>query len=258
MTSAALVSFLKAVLFVGSVLMGLKLYRTGLYRRYPIFFAFFIFRIPNSIWPLFLEVSSPLYQKLWVLTEPVEFGFYVLIVVELYKLILEKYKGLYSLGRWALYVSLAISVAISAISLLPRINPSMPQRSKVMFYVLATERGIQTGLAIFIVLILCFLSFFPVKLSRNVRMQALVFSIFFLSNTFTLLMRTLFGHRLQDEMNTILMGVTAGSIVAWLALLSVAGEEVPQTPVLYGQEHESRLLTHLDSLNAALLRASNR
>ena len=99
MTSAALVSCLRAVLLLGSVLMVLKLYRTGLYRRYPIFFAFFIFRIPNSIWPLFLAVSSPLYLKVWVLTEPIEFGFYVLMVLELYKLVLEKYKGLYSLGQ---------------------------------------------------------------------------------------------------------------------------------------------------------------
>ena len=116
------------------------------------------------------------------------------MVVELYKLVLEKYKGLYTLGRWALYVSLAISVSISAISLLPQIKPTMPQRSRIMLYVLATERGIHTGLAIFIILILCFLSFFPVKLSRNVRVHALVFSIFFLSSTFVLLMRSLFGH----------------------------------------------------------------
>ena len=238
--------------------MVLKLYRTGLYRRYPILFAFFIFRVPNSIWPLFLGVTSPAYQKVWVLTEPIEFGFYVLMVGELYKLVLEKYKGLYSLGRWALYISLAISVAISAISLLPRIKPSLPQPSKIMFYVLATERGIQTGLALFIILILCFLSLFPVRLSRNVRVHALVFSIFFLSGTFVVLMRSLFGLRLAHEVNTVLVGVTAASVVAWLALLRVAGEEMPHAPVLYGQEQESRLLTHLDSLNAALLRVSSR
>jgi hypothetical protein len=258
MTSAVLVSCLKAVALLGSVLMVLKLYRTGLYRRYPVFFAFFLFRIPNSIWPLFLEVSSPLYQKVWVLTELIEFGFYVLMVLELYKLVLEKYKGLYSLGRWALYLSLAISVSISAISLLPRIKPSLPQPSRIMFYVLATERGIQTGLAIFIILILCFLSFFPVKLSRNVRMHALVFSIFFLSNTFVVLMRSLFGLRLADVVNTVLLAVTAASVVAWLTLLRTAGEDLPHAPALYGQEHESRLLAHLDSLNAALLRVSSR
>src|ERR1035437_1932597 len=169
MTGGVLDLCLKAVLLLGSLLMALMLYRTGLFRRYPIFFAFFIFRILNSIWPMFLEVSSDLYQKVWVLSTPIALGFYVLMVVELYKLVLEKYKGLYTLGRWAMYVSLAVSVGISAISLLPRIKPSMPQRSKVMFYMLATERGVHTGLAIFIILILCFLSFFPVKLSRNSR-----------------------------------------------------------------------------------------
>ena len=134
----------------------------------------------------------------------------------------------------------------------------MPQRSKIMFYVLATERGIQTGLAIFIILILCFLSLFPVKLSRNVRMHALIFSIFFLSNTFVVLMRSLFGLRMADEVNTILLGITAASVVAWLTLLRVAGEDSGLAPAPLGPEHESRLLVHLDSLNAALLRSSGR
>jgi hypothetical protein len=258
MSRALFVSCLNAVLLLGSMLMVLKLYRTGLYRRYPVFFAFFIFRIPNNIWPLFLGVTSPLYQRIWVLTEPIGLGFYVLMVMELYRLVLEKYKGLYSLGRWALYLSLAISVGISAISLLPQIKPSLPQQSKIMFYLLATERGIDTALAIFIVLILCFLSLFPVKLSWNVRVHALVFSIFFLSHTFMLLMRSLFGLLLVYEVNAILLCITAASVVAWLTLLRATGEETQSAPALYGQEEESRLLMHLDALNAALLRASGR
>src|ERR1035438_5001934 len=258
MTGGVLVLCLQAVLLLGSMLMALMLYRTGLYRRYPIFFAFFIFRILNSIWPMFLEVSSDLYQKVWVLSTPIALGFFVLMVVELYKLVLEKYKGLYTLGRWAVYVSLAASVTISVISLLPRIQPSMPQPSKIMFYMLATERGIDTALAIFIVLILCFLSLFPVKLSRNVRVHALVFSIFFLSSTFMLLMKTLFGMRLWQEVNTILLGISAASMVAWLTLLRKAGEDSIHAPIRFGPEHESRLLAHLDSLNAALLRVSSR
>jgi hypothetical protein len=258
LAGAMLVSCLQAILLLGSVLMTFMLYRTGLYRRYTIFFAFFIFRIPNGIWPLFLPVSSPVYQQVWVLTEPIGLGFYILMVVELYKLVLEKYRGLYTLGRWALCISLVISVSISAISLLPRIQPSMPQPSKIMFYMLATQRGVDTGLAIFIVLILFFLSLFPVRLSRNVRVHALVFSIFFLSHTFVTLMRSLFGLHMANTVNTVLLGVTAASMAAWLTLLRSAGEESRDGPTLYGQEEESRLLKHLDSLNAALLRASGR
>src|ERR1039457_1501033 len=83
MAGAVLVSVLKAVLLLGCVLMALKLYRTGLYRRFPVFFAFFIFLIPNGIWPLFLEVSSPRYQQVWVLTEPIGLGFYIFMVAGL-------------------------------------------------------------------------------------------------------------------------------------------------------------------------------
>ena len=134
----------------------------------------------------------------------------------------------------------------------------MPQTSKVMYFVLATERGIQTGLAIFIILILCFLSLFPVKLSWNVRVHALVFSIFFLSGTFVLLMRSLFGLHLADEVNLILMGINAASLAAWLVLLRASEEGPVRAPVQFEPEHESRLLAHLDSLNTALLRTSGR
>ena len=236
--------------------MVFKLYRTGLYRLYPIFFAFFIFRIPNSIWPYFLDVQSNHYLHVWVLTGPIALGFYVLMVVELYRLVLERYKGLYSLGRWALYISLAISLTISAITLMPRIKPNMPQPSKIINYMLATERGIDTSLAIFIVLILCFLSFFPIVLSWNVRMHALVFSTFFLSNTFVLLVRGLFGLKLGNEMNTILLGITSTSVVAWLVLLRTTGEDFTRAPQRFGPEQERRLLAHLEMLNSAVLRTS--
>ena len=42
MISVVLVWSLRAVLFLGSILMAVQLYRTGLYRRYPVFFAFFL------------------------------------------------------------------------------------------------------------------------------------------------------------------------------------------------------------------------
>src|SRR5438309_1940007 len=111
MNSAALVSFFRIVLLLGSVLTAIKLYRTGLYKQYPVFFAFIIFRVPNSLWPLYLnDVHSDRYFQVWVLTDPIGLGFYVLMVMELYRLVLDRYKGLYSLGRKALYVSLAVSV----------------------------------------------------------------------------------------------------------------------------------------------------
>jgi hypothetical protein len=260
MTSTLLVSCLKAILLIGSALMAYKLYRTGLYRLYPIFFAYFTFRIPNGIWPLFFDGASPTYQKIWISTEPIILTFYILMIRELYRLVLEKYKGLYTLGRWAMYLAMTVSVIISGLSLLPRIKPSTAQRSKMMAYVLATERGVNTALAIFIVLLLLFLSRYPVRLSRNVRTHSVIYSVFFLSNTFVVLMRSLFGLRMVDEVNIALMGVAAVCLVAWLALLSPQGAEAvaPAPSATLGPQYEHRLLTQLDSLNAALLKVGAR
>jgi len=258
MTTAVLVPVLQGVLLLGSMLMVLKLYRTGLFRRYPIFFAFFIFRIPNSIWPLILNRDSFNYFYLWVYTVPIALIFYVLLVVELYKSVLGRYRGLYSLGRWVMYASVATSVVISALSLMPTIQPETKQVSRAMIYMLAAERGVDSALAIFIILILCFLSFFPLKLARNERVHAVVFPVFFLSSTFVMLMRSIFGLKFEDWLNTAGSCMVVASVVAWLTLLRSRGEDSRQAPAPLGPEYESRLLAHLDSLNAALLRTSER
>ena len=259
MTGTVLVWFLKTVLLVGSALLAAKLYRSGLYRRYPIFFAYFVFRVPNSIWPLLVDdISSPEYQKIWICTELIVLVFYVLLVRELFRLVLEKYKGLYTLGRWAMYVAMTIAVIISGLSLIPRINPSMPQRSKIMFYVIATERGANTALIIFVAVLMLFLSRYPVRLSRNVRIYAWIYSIFFLSNTFVLLMRTLFGLRNADAFNDAHLAVAAVCVLSWLFLLTPQGAEATSQPAPPGNQYEHRLLTQLDSLNAALLKVGRR
>ncbi|MEO8598059.1 MAG: hypothetical protein ABI759_32365 [Candidatus Solibacter sp.] len=250
---------LRAVLLLASALMVVKLWRTGLHRRYPVFFAFVIFRIPNSIWPFYVEITSDAYFYFWIITEPVAQIFYLLLVAELYQSVLERYKGLYTLGRWVMYSSVAIAITISALTLIPNINPTVPEHSRYMFYCIAVERGLETALALFIILILCFVSFFPLRLPRNVRVHALVFSIYFLSSTFVLLMRTLFGTTFSYAVNTTaVLGVSAASMIAWLTLLRSAGEDAQHVAAPLPPEQESRLLTQLDAINAALLKSGKR
>jgi hypothetical protein len=256
MSSVALVSLLKIVSLLGSALTALKLFKSGLYRRYRVFFAYFVFRLVNGMWPIFLDVKSPKYFYFWVLTEPVLWVFYILMVFELYRLVLENHKGLYTLGRWAMYIGIGLSVIISALSLLPRITPAMPQQSRIIGYFFAAERGIDLSLAIFILLILFFLSRYPVPLSRNVVVHAVVYSIYFLSNTLVFLLKSLFGLRQMDEVNLLLMCASSGCVVAWLVLLTPKGEKTRTSAQRFGPEHEERVLQQLDSLNATLLKVS--
>src|ERR1035437_313351 len=130
MLGPALVTCLQVGSVLGYALTSLKLVRTGLYHRYPVFSCYLAFGALNSTWPLFLSVSSAWYQYLWVLTEPIYWIFYIWVVLELCRLVLERHRGLYTLGRWAMALGMAISVTLSVLSLLPRVRPANPLRSK--------------------------------------------------------------------------------------------------------------------------------
>jgi hypothetical protein len=256
MPSPALVLFFEWISLLGAGLTTLKLLRSGLYHRYRFFFAYLVSLVPYGICLVVLDEHSGLYQKFWTVTAPLFWLFYVLVAFELCGLILEKYKGLYTLGRWAMYLAMAVSVMVSVLSLLPHITPAMPQRTRVMGYVYAIERGVDFSLAIFILLILFFLTRYPVPLSRNVVVHAVVFSLFFLSNTFGLLLHSVFGLQLKNEVNMFLMGTSSACVVAWLVLLNAKGEKVRVSTRHFGRRDEERILLQLDSLNDTLLRAS--
>jgi hypothetical protein len=258
MPSHALVLFFEWVSLSGAGLTALKLFRSGLYRRYRFFFVYLVSLVPYGICLLVLDVKSGLYQKFWTVTVPLFWLLYLLVVFELCGLILEKHKGLYTLGRWAMFLGLAVAVTLSVLSLLPRITPATPQRSRIMGYILATERGVDFSLAIFILLILFFLSRYPVPLSRNVVVHSVVFSLFFLSNTLGVLLRSVFGLHISVEINLFLMGISSACVVAWLVLLNAKGEKVRVRTLHFGHGDEERILLQLDSLNDTLLRASRK
>jgi hypothetical protein len=98
--------------------------------------------------------------------------FHILVVFELYRLVLEDHKGIYTLGRWAMYAAFAIAIPISILSLIPHFTIHTPDNTRYMGYEFATARGIDFSLALFLVLILLFLIRYPMKLSRNVVVHA--------------------------------------------------------------------------------------
>ena len=83
MASISLDWVLRVLSLLGSALTAYKLYHTGLYRRYPVFFAYFLFRVPNVAGTFAVGARSDAYAWFWILTEPVLWVFYVLMVVEL-------------------------------------------------------------------------------------------------------------------------------------------------------------------------------
>jgi hypothetical protein len=252
-----LIVSLQIVGLVASILTAYHLYRSGLYCRYRFFFWYFLFRVPNTAWPLFFsDTKSFTYFYFWLATEPIAWLFYIAIVLELYRLVLEKHKGLYTLGRWAMFLGLGVSAAVSVISLIPRMTLALTEQSKTMFAYLAVQRGLALGLALFLLFMMGFLVLYTVPLSRNVKVHARVYTVFFFSKFLIFLLQSLWGLHSYDKLSTWADGVTALCILAWFFLLTPKGEEVLTSHPILNAEHERRLLLQLDALNATLLKSS--
>ena len=219
---AALIDFLRWFTLAVLCLTWMRLLRCGLHRKYRMLFAYLVFSSLRSSVLLGFPTHSGTYAKIWIVTEPVLWLFYILVVLELYSLILENHKGLYTLGRWAMYVAFAAAVAFSSLSLLAPADAV--QKSRIMPFLLLTERGLLLSLLIFLFLILAFLSRYPITLTRNVIVHSVVFSVFFLSNSVAFLLRSIFGLEVARPANALLMATTAACVVAWLVLLNPKGE----------------------------------
>jgi hypothetical protein len=83
-----------------------------------------------------------------------------------------------------------------------------------------------------------------------------IYSIFFLSNTLVLLLRTVFGWTTIPLFNVFVTALSALCSVAWWLLLSAKGEQVQVNAPHLGAGSEERILQQLDSLNATLMKVS--
>jgi hypothetical protein len=256
-------SYLQAASALGSGLTAVKLRSNGLSSRYPLFFRYMAFWAVYTTLMLILSIlvnpKSWVYFYAFVVGLPISWYFYVAVVFELFRLVLERHKGLYTVGRWAMYFGLAFSVAISALTFLAKIPPQKPQRSLfAMGLYMAIERGVDLSLAIFLILMLLLLNMYAVPLSRNVVLHTVIYSIFFLSGAMAMILRTVFGLPSLAATDVAAMVAPCLCVFAWFFLLTPEGEEARVKQPWFGAEQEERILAQLDSLNATLLKVARK
>jgi hypothetical protein len=239
----------------GAALLSAHLYRSGLHRRYRAFSLFMMFfTLQNTVFVV-VASKSDAYQKFWVLTEPIEWLFYVWIVLELYSLVLQDYQGLYTVGRWSLIVAISFALLASGFSLV--VPSHATQQGHLMAYYYVAERAVYFSLAVFLLTMLALLMRYPITLNRNVIIHSVVFSAYFLSNTAIFLLLSTRGFGAIRLAIFATQAVNLGALGTWLAMLNKAGEQRRQRlrpAQMPGREE--RLIGQLNGLNMLLLRAA--
>jgi hypothetical protein len=237
-------------------LASVKLWRTGLAGRYRALLGFLLVIASDSTLILFFfkDFSSASYRLYWEIFQPLTWVFSVWVVLELYALILERHKGLATLGRWVQYAGFALSLVVSVATMLPRINAG--RGSALLRYYYAMERGVDCGMLVFLLVMLLWLTRYPVPLSRNLILHSVAYSVLFFSNSLGLFARAFLGAQLSQPVTVALNGTFFVCVLSWLFFLNPKGEEVRVTVPRFSPEHEQQVLSRLETLNSALLRIS--
>jgi hypothetical protein len=253
MTISELTTWFEAMSALFAGLAAIRMVGSGLHARYRFLSSYLFFLVPFSAWPLCLDSRSAAYYWTWIYSEPLNWIFQILVVRELCGLVLERYRGLCTLGRWGMYAGIGIAGAISLASLLPHIPNRVSRRSHLLSYMQGGERGVYLALGLFLLLMMVLVSRYPVPLSRNVLLNAVIFTILFFSNSLAALLHTIFDLRIGHSVDAGLGGLGVITLVAWLFFLTPRGEEIRVELVHLQPEREEHVLRYLDDLNRLVL-----
>src|SRR5882672_8358612 len=99
---------------LGSALVIWRLYFVGLQKTYRFFFAYIVVALVRSVILFQFDPLTRTYYRIWVVTQPLLWLFFVLVVSELYSLVLRRYPGIYSVSRWFFFSAVTLSTILSA------------------------------------------------------------------------------------------------------------------------------------------------
>lgn len=236
----------------------LKIYFEPALHRYRYFAVYLGAMAVRGVLTLIIPERTTLYGWVYILSAPVIWLCYILVVVELYSLILAGYKGIHTFGRYTLVAALGLS-ALLAGSTLGFDLSSRSEQFPVLLAVLAGERWVTSSLLILLLLITVFLLWFPVPLKRNVVVYSLLYFVYFLSKAMALFFRNTMGPDTVHLVNLAVMSTASVCLVAWLLFLNRAGElERVKHRIHWDSDSEKRLLHQLDSINASLMRSARK
>lgn len=239
------------VVATGAVIV--RLVHSGLARVYPIFLCLMALNVALQFPAVLFGLSSRRYFYIYAAVEPIMEFFYVFVVLELFSKIFRNYPGLRSLSRLVLGVGGALApvgfvlaVAAPGVAIFS---------SKYLTKMVAFQRGLDMTLVIFILLMLFFISRYPIRLPRNTIVHCTIYCIWFLGEAFVFLGSSLLSGASVYLVNVSLSVLQVGCCLGWAMMLSREGE-TRETRIRQriSRQQEESLIHQLGTLNSLLLR----
>lgn len=233
--------------------LSLRLLWNGMALRYRYLFFLVTFMACRLFLLELVKSDTKLFFHVWIITEPFLVLAYTLAVFEIYGMALHRYQGLKTVSKRVLTFAIVIASLISVLSIFPDIQFNASLENQTFLLVNVVRRGVYTSLLVCLVLLLSFITIFPVRLSRNTIVHAIVFSVTFLFFTVSLLTANLGG---IDSVPLINLGAALTAALAsitWALFLTPAGESVESAmPNRLTAKQADALLEKLRAINDSL------
>ena len=204
-----------------------------------------------------LPRQSVAYFWYYFALNPLESAAGIFAVRELIALIFANYPGIRTVGRWALYAGIGLSIGASL--LLTRwfaYAGSQPRSKLTLYYIEMEKRSINLTLAIAIIAIVFVLSKYPLSLGRNTYVSCAFFSGIFLIEAAQLLVDSSKRLLFSELADTVAAISVSACLFAWGFLLRAQTAPAPRVAV--STADEDRLLHQLESLNSLMIKAARR
>lgn len=230
-----------------------RLLHLRLWRRFPFLYSYLVV---ESLYEAVLSVladGSKAYFWVYLVASPVIGCVAALAVREMFALIFRDYPGLRTAGRWALYGALTLPVGIS-LALVRAPWPGESPNTRRLFYELTFERSVHFTLAVIVVILMIFLSRYPLRLDRNTYVASGFFSALFLAQSSVKLIDSLSPHLFAHYVDYPQVAFTSLCFLGWGVMLRAASAPVSARPPA-NKPRETQLLQQLESLNNILARS---
>jgi hypothetical protein len=202
-----------------------------------------------------LRRNSNAYARSFFLSTPVLWVLAYLVVLELYRLILEDYPGIASVGRKAVTYSMALAVIISAAYAIPDLlTPAVQYPLLRLFYLV--ERSTVLGLLLFLTIIPLFLFRYRLGLSRNRIIYAMGYALYFGVGVAQDIVITALGFRVGGVVSLWMVAAAGVVLLGGAALLNSEGEVRVQAVVPDEDVDRAHLQHQLAEMNRMLSRAA--
>jgi hypothetical protein len=202
-----------------------------------------------------VPLRSTLYGWIFILSTPILWILAYLVVLELYRLILEDYPGIASVGRKAVNWCMGLSVVVSIVYAVPDLRTPTGQFPVLRIYYIL-ERSTVLSLLLFLVLIQLFLVRYRLRLSPNRMVYATGYALYFGIGVAQDVVLTALGVRVADEIGRWIVAAAGGMLLLGAALLSSKGEVRVQLEASDSSSDRARLQQQLTDINQMLTRAA--